>query len=73
MTNIFNKKNKNISASKNYTGYVHNHTPKIDEIISCFGCFPECSGRGAGSYWCPWFEAAIARERDGSLSNDCTV
>ena len=52
MTDIVNKNNINISSYKNYTGYDHNPTPKIDEIISHIEPKTPC-GEFFRRYWHP--------------------
>ena len=52
MTDIVNKNYTNISSYKNYRGYDHNHTPKIDEIISHIEPKTLC-GEFFRRYWHP--------------------
>ena len=52
MTDIDNKNNINISSYKNYTGYDHNHTLKVDEIISHIEPKTPC-GEFFRRYWHP--------------------
>ena len=52
MTDIDNKNYTNISSYKNYRGYDHNHTPKIDEIISHIEPKTLC-GEFFRRYWHP--------------------